>query len=81
MTTPTPSCGADRWCEHCRAHYPTDHYDEEGMHRHGAEWGFFGYALACVDVVERLAAGDWRAARGVDKLVKDGRDVCGATRA
>jgi len=30
------------WCEHCRSHYPEDHYDNEGDHKIGMQWGVFG---------------------------------------
>lgn len=34
------------WCEHCRDHYPEEHYDEDGNHFVGKEWGPTGEGLA-----------------------------------
>jgi hypothetical protein len=37
------------WCEHCRDHYPEDHYepfDVGGGHKVGAAWGPTGDQLA-----------------------------------
>lgn len=30
------------WCEHCRDHFDEDHYDDEGDHRSGLEYGPLG---------------------------------------
>lgn len=64
------SSAAMIWCEHCRGHYPSDHYGADGQHMVGVEYGPMGYDLACVAIVERIAAGDWRAMRDASALVK-----------
>jgi hypothetical protein len=33
------------WCEHCRDHYPIDHYGPDG-HLAGPEYGWLGQLLA-----------------------------------
>lgn len=52
-----------KWCEHCRAHYPEDHYDPDitesgepgGFHKAGSEYGFFGFLLSCRNYVAYMA--------------------------
>lgn len=44
---PAPPLPPDRgsvWCEHCRDHFPEEHYDETGSHKLGV--GPYGVLLA-----------------------------------
>lgn len=66
-----------KWCEGCGAHYPTDHYDDEGDHRVGPEWGSLGYYLACVELVESVSASD----RGTGEQVASARTLVAARKA
>jgi len=42
------------WCEHCRDHYPIDHYPN-GEHGIGPKFGVTGMELQAVDIVRSLA--------------------------
>lgn len=42
------------WCEHCRDHYPTDHYPS-GEHGIGPKFGVTGMRLQAVDIIKDLA--------------------------
>lgn len=45
------------WCEHCRDHFPEYHYDDEGSHRVGYEWGPTGSKSQHIrDLEEQLEA-------------------------
>ena len=43
------------WCEHCRDHYPGDHYDRRGFHKVGKQHGQYGYLLKCEVVLREIA--------------------------
>lgn len=41
------------WCEHCRFHFPEDHYREDtGEHKAGTRYGIMGKGLAAIRVAE-----------------------------
>lgn len=59
------------WCEHCRDHYPTDHYGDDGCHKVGNEYGVWGEEHAELDRLRTVVvyAADVLHGRGV-------RDAC-----
>ena len=60
-----------QWCEHCRGHYPTDHYGgPDGYHLAGFEYGPVGAGLVAEQIVEALAAPD----PPVDELLRRARE-------
>ena len=60
------------WCEHCRDHYPEDHY-RGGRHRVGRDFGVTGTDLARREAYEdalRMIAVGGRAGGTGDNLAK-----------
>ena len=45
-----------KWCSHCQDHYNADHYDADGNHRVGVEFGRFGADLVARAIVADLVA-------------------------
>ncbi len=44
-----------KWCEHCRDHYPTEHYSEDGMeHLAGWEYGPVGRSMVAEQLLEKI---------------------------
>lgn len=42
------------WCEHCRDHFPTDHY-ADGKHQMGPEFGPVGVDMWILEAAEQVA--------------------------
>lgn len=42
------------WCEHCRAHFPTEHY-ADGKHQVGREFGPTGVELWILEAAAQVA--------------------------
>lgn len=59
------------WCEHCRDHYPEDHY-EEGNHKVGREFGPTGEALYLAKVLHPAALEVVEAARVTRERLRHG---------
>jgi len=53
------------WCEHCRDHFDEDHYDDEGRHLSGLEYGPTGVLM----LLEECVASAEMASEGTDHVL------------